>query len=68
MLVFSVTGAYDGSCIEHEEEIARTDPALRGRVRSGCYAAGHMVYTDATTRRQLRQDFAKFVADARAVN
>ena len=26
MLIFNVTGAYDGSCVEHEEEIARTDP------------------------------------------
>ena len=63
MLVFNVTGAYDGSCVEHEEEIARTDPTLRSRVRTGCYAAGHMVYTDAATRAQLRQDFARFVAD-----
>ncbi|HWE46137.1 MAG TPA: hypothetical protein VG407_08915 [Caulobacteraceae bacterium] len=63
MLVFSVTGAYDGSCAERDEEVARTDPGLRERVRTGCYGAGHMVYTDAVTRRQLRQDFARFVAD-----
>ncbi len=63
MLVFEVTGLYDGSCAEHDEEVARTDAGLRERVRTGCYAAGHMVYTDWTTKKQLQQDFTKFVAD-----
>ncbi len=63
MIVFSVTGLYDGSCVERDEEVARTDPGLRDRVRTGCYAAGHMVYTDTATRHELRRDFGKFVAD-----
>lgn len=66
MLVFEVTGLYDGSCAEHDEEVARTDAGLRERVRTGCYAAGHMVYTDTATRKQLLHDFTTFVADGEA--
>jgi hypothetical protein len=63
MQVFILGGKYDGSCVEHDEEVAATDPGLRERVRTGCYGAGHMIYTDWTTKKALQQDFAKFVAD-----
>jgi hypothetical protein len=62
--VFSVLGFYDGytSCALREEQVAETDPALRSRVRTGCYAAGHMPYTDRAARLQLQRDFTAFVS------
>ena len=66
MLVWSVEGLYDGSCAAREEAIARTPAPLRTRVRSSCYPAGHMVYTDKAVRLQLQKDFTAFVRDAGA--
>jgi hypothetical protein len=63
MLVWSITGLYDGSCAERDEAVARTDAGLRERVRTACYPAGHMVYTDMAVRKRLQQDFTRFVAD-----
>ena len=64
LLVFIVGGMFDGSCAARDEAVARTDAQFRGRVRNGCYAAGHMVYTDAEVRKALQHDFIKFVHDA----
>jgi len=59
-------GMYDASCAANDEAVARTDAALRPRVSTYCYAAGHMIYTDASTRRQAQRDFAAFVQAALA--
>ncbi|MBS0332036.1 MAG: hypothetical protein JSS35_04665 [Proteobacteria bacterium] len=64
LLVWSVEGLYDGSCAEREEEIAQTPAPLRVRVRTSCYPAGHMVYTDRDVRLSLQRDFTRFVHDA----
>ncbi|MGD2132115.1 MAG: hypothetical protein PVI23_04935 [Maricaulaceae bacterium] len=63
MQVFIVHGNYDGSgsCAEVEDNVDRLDPGFQGRVRFACYDAGHMVYSDAAVRFQLRDDFAAFV-------
>jgi len=61
MLVWSVEGLYDGSCVERQEQIAETVPALRARVLANCYPAGHMVYTDRDVRLKLQRDFTAFV-------
>ena len=66
LLVFNVSGLYDGDCAGLDEAVARSDAALRARIRNRCYAAGHMVYTDDATRLQLSHDFAQFVHDATA--
>ncbi len=65
--LMSVMGLYDavvGTCAEREEAISRTEPELRKRIRSRCYAAGHAVYTDNATRSEFQRDFAQFVQDA----
>lgn len=59
--VYNAKGMYDGSCAAQEEAIARTDPVLRPRVEGGCYAAGHMVYTDIDVRRKLQADLKRFI-------
>lgn len=66
MLVWSVEGLYDGSCAEREEAIAETPQPLRTRVRTSCYPAGHMVYTDKAVRLRMQRDFTAFVRDAAA--
>lgn len=63
-LVWNIRGMYDMSCAAQDEAVARTDASLRHRVRNGCYAGGHMMYTEPQIRRQLQKDFAAFVADA----
>ncbi|THD50706.1 hypothetical protein [Phenylobacterium sp.] len=63
LLVFNVRGMYDGDCAGLDEAVARSDAALRPRVRNRCYPAGHMVYTDDAVRLQLSHDFAQFVRD-----
>lgn len=63
-LVWNIRGLYDQSCAALDEALARTDEPLRHRVRNGCYAGGHMLYTEPQVRRQLQADFADFVADA----
>lgn len=64
MLLFNVTGMYDGSCASKDEAVVRTQADIRTRVRNRCYAAGHMVYTDKAVRMQLLRDFSQFVHDA----
>ncbi|HEX3366322.1 S10 family serine carboxypeptidase-like protein [Phenylobacterium sp.] len=63
LIVFNVRGMYDGDCAGLDEAVARSDAALRPRIRNRCYAAGHMVYTDDAVRLQLSRDFAQFVRD-----
>lgn len=65
-LVWAVRGVYDLSCATLEEAIARTADHLRDRVRASCYPAGHMVYSDTAMRREMREDFARFVEDSLA--
>jgi carboxypeptidase C (cathepsin A) len=65
--LMSVMGLYDavlGTCAEREEAIRRSEPDIRKRTRSRCYAAGHAVYTDNETRAEFQRDFAQFVSDA----
>ncbi|HLT90093.1 MAG TPA: hypothetical protein VKZ85_04040 [Woeseiaceae bacterium] len=64
LLVWNVKGLYDGSCAALDEAVARTPAHLRGRVRNSCYRGGHMLYTEAAVRRELKRDFAQFVRDA----
>ena len=65
-LVWNIKGRYDGSCAALEEDVAQTPEHLRGRVRNSCYGGGHMLYTETSVRRELKQDFARFVRDALA--
>lgn len=64
LLVFNVKGMYDGSCAALDEAVRSSPPEIRSRVRNGCYAAGHMLYTDVAVRRDLLRDFTQFVRDA----
>ena len=64
MRVAVMDGMYDASCAANDEAVARTEASLRARVTTYCYAAGHMIYTDAATRRQAQRDFAAFVQAA----
>jgi hypothetical protein len=66
MLVWSVEGLYDGACAQREEQVAETPQPLRARVRTSCYPAGHMVYTDKAVRLRMQKDFTAFVRDATA--
>jgi len=72
LLIFVVQGMYDGilgiSCASKEEAVARTDPSLRDRVRTGCYAGGHMMYTDVGVRSEMKRDFARFIRDGMAAS
>lgn len=63
-LVWNIRGVYDMSCAAMDEAVARTAEALRPRVRNGCYAGGHMLYTEPEVRRQLHADFSDFISDA----
>lgn len=65
-LVWNIRGLYDMSCAAMDEMVAQTPEALRRRVRNGCYAGGHMLYTEPQVRRQLHADFVEFVTDALA--
>jgi len=40
------------------------DPALRQNITTVRYAAGHMMYTDASSRAQLKRDIAAFILAA----
>jgi carboxypeptidase C (cathepsin A) len=64
MSLMNVRGLYDSSCAGLDEAVARTDPALRVRVRNKCYPSGHAFYTDAEVRRDYQRDFAEFVRQA----
>jgi carboxypeptidase C (cathepsin A) len=64
MRVMNVRGLYDSPCAGLDEAVARTEAALRVRVRNKCYASGHAFYTDAGARRDYQRDFAEFVRDA----
>lgn len=63
LLVWNLKGMYDGSCAGLDEAVARTPDHLRHRVRNSCYAAGHMLYSDTAVRREMQEDFERFVAD-----
>jgi carboxypeptidase C (cathepsin A) len=62
--VENIVGMYDGSCAAKDEEVARMDPQLKGRVVNRCYVGGHMWYSDRPTRIQATRDFAEFVRGA----
>jgi carboxypeptidase C (cathepsin A) len=66
LLVMTLVGMYDGllSCAAREEAVARTSEHLRSRVRTHCYAGGHMYYSDRQARRESQRDFALFVRAA----
>jgi carboxypeptidase C (cathepsin A) len=56
--VFNVSGMYDQSCAIREEAAKRAEAEFKPRIRNGCYAGGHMLYTDIGVRRELERDFA----------
>ena len=64
MRLMNVRGLFDSSCAELDEAVARTDAALRARIRNKCYPSGHAFYTDAGVRRDYQRDFAEFVREA----
>lgn len=67
-LVWNIMGMYDGSCAARDEALARTAANLRNRIRNSCYGGGHMLYTEPSVRRELKDDYAQFIRDALAVH
>lgn len=58
--VLNVRGLFDESCATLDENVAASDPALRGRIEVRCYPSGHAIYTDAQVRVEYQHDFADF--------
>jgi carboxypeptidase C (cathepsin A) len=75
MRILVMRGMYDmgGCATEPRLESAATsltisyiDPALRKRVAFACYVGGHMMYTDKTSRQQMKRDMRELVREGSA--
>jgi len=68
MKVLSVNGYYDLATpfhgAEYEFEHLALEPQLQSNIRYTYYEAGHMMYTDPGSARQLHSDLAAFYASA----
>jgi len=68
MKILSVNGYYDLATpfggAEYEFQHMALDPQLQANIRYTYYPAGHMMYTDPASARQLKADLAAFYASA----
>jgi len=68
MRVLVISGLYDlatpFAATEYAFAHMGLDPATRARAELVRYKAGHMVYLDAATRKQLKRDFVSLVGKA----
>jgi carboxypeptidase C (cathepsin A) len=68
MKILSVNGYYDLATpfhgAEYEFKHMALEPELQGNIRYTYYPAGHMMYTDPGSARQLKADLAAFYASA----
>ena len=68
MKVMSVNGYYDLATPFHGADYEfghlALEPQLQANIRYGYYEAGHMMYTDPASARQLKADLAEFYASA----
>jgi len=68
MKVLSVNGYYDLATpfhgAEYEFKHLALEPQLQANIRYTYYPAGHMMYTDPVSARQLKSDLAAFYASA----
>jgi carboxypeptidase C (cathepsin A) len=68
MKVISVNGLYDLATpfggADYEFRHLALEPQLQGNIRYTYYEAGHMMYTDPGSARQLKSDLAAFYASA----
>ena len=66
--ILSVNGLYDLATpfhgAEYEMRHMAIDPALQANIRYTYYPAGHMMYTDPESARQLKADFVQFYQSA----
>jgi carboxypeptidase C (cathepsin A) len=66
--LFVASGYYDLACplgtVDQILNQLELDPRLKGNVSRGYYAAGHMMYLEQQSRRQLHADVAKFIESA----
>ena len=66
--ILSVNGLYDLATpfhgAEYEMRHMAIDPALQANIRYTYYPAGHMMYTDPDSARQLKADFVQFYQSA----
>jgi carboxypeptidase C (cathepsin A) len=68
MKILSVNGVYDLATpfhgAEYEFKHLSLEPQLQANIRYAYYPAGHMMYIDPTSARQLKSDLAAFYASA----
>ena len=68
MKILSVNGYYDLATpfggAEYEFQHMALDPQLQSNIRYTYYPAGHMMYTDPASARQLKTDLAAFYNSA----
>jgi carboxypeptidase C (cathepsin A) len=68
MKILSVNGLYDLATpfhgAEYEFQHMALEPQLQANIRYTYYSAGHMMYTDPPSARQLKADLAAFYASA----
>jgi carboxypeptidase C (cathepsin A) len=68
MKILSVNGYYDLATpfggADYEFQHLALDPQLQANIRYTYYPAGHMMYTDPASARQLKSDLAAFYASA----
>ena len=69
MKLFVANGIYDLNTSYFATKYALDhlglNPTLQANVRSRQYPAGHMLYTDPASLKQLKEDVAAFYKDAR---
>ena len=63
MRMFIADGRYDSmsSCASKQAIVSRQTSALQARISVRCYEAGHMVYSEPSTRRRFSEDLQAFV-------
>jgi carboxypeptidase C (cathepsin A) len=68
MKILSVNGYYDLATpfggADYEFQHLALEPQLQSNIRYAYYPAGHMMYTDPASARQLKADLAQFYASA----
>ena len=68
MKILSVNGYYDLATpfhgAEYEFQHMALEPQLQANIRYTYYPAGHMMYVDPTSARQLKSDLAAFYSSA----
>jgi hypothetical protein len=59
---FVAAGLYDSlnSCAANAYLVSQIEPALAAKITPKCYEGGHMMYEEATVRRQVTSDIGAF--------